>query len=362
MLTEEILIVNDGSLLLKMMGGLLENKGYHISLTESPEDALALLSTRHIVLVVIKLNGQQTDRMAVTHMVKELNGGTKLIIMGESAHLPAASFEVEADDYILLPCRSSEIWRRLVSILETVAPSQPAIPQKDLVHPLNRRVLNNLGLMFHDVRGHLTSITEDLETLDRRTHGRFGQEVDTIFQETFRKSRTLISMAEEFLYKFQNQDPVQWSTSLVDLREDVVAPILEEMKDDLHKHCITLDNRLSLLPPVKQIIRGDRVALKSVFRNLLRNAINYGDHGCTICIELDEGLHYFRLRVQNSGRPLSSKRRQRKFTGERKYEGNGQGAGLGLHLGREVLRSQGGDIFCESGQQGTNFIMTLPRA
>jgi len=361
MLTEEVLLVNDGSLLLKMMGGLLENKGYHISLTDSPEDALALLSTRNIVLVVMKLNGQQADRLAVTHMVKELNGGTKLIIMGESAHLPAEIFEVEADDYILLPCRSSAIWRRLLSSLKTAAPSQPASPQKDPVHPLNRRALNNLGLMFHDVRKHLTSITEGLKILDRRTNGRLDHEAETIFQETFRKSHALITMTEEFLQKFQNQDPVQWPTKLVDLREDVVAPILEEMKDDLRKDCITLDNRLALLPPAKQIIRGDRVALKSVFRNLLRNAITYGGHGCTICIEVNEDPHYFRLRVQNRGKSISPERWQEMFMGERKSGGNCQGVGLGLHLGREVLRSQGGDIFCESCQQGTNFIMTLPR-
>jgi signal transduction histidine kinase len=271
-------------------------------------------------------------------------------------------FEIEADDYILLPCRSSAIWRRLISLLKAAAPSPPAWPQKDLLHPLNRRVFHNLGLIFHNVRGHLTSITEGLKILDRRTSGRLDHEAETIFQETFRRSRTLINMAEEFLHKFHSQDRVQWPKKLVDLREDVVAPILEEMRDDLRKDCITLDNRLSLLPPAQQIIQGDRVALKSVFRNLLRNAINYGGHGCTICIEVDEDPHHFRLRVQNSGRALSPQSQQDIFTGGKKKGGNGQGMGLGLHLGREVLRSQGGDIFCESGQQGTNFIMTLPRA
>jgi CheY-like chemotaxis protein len=360
MLAEEILMVNDGSLLLKMMGGLLENKGYHISLTDSPEEALVLLSTRNIVLVVIKLNGQQTDRLAVTHMVRELNGGTKLILLGESAHLPAEIFEMDADDYILLPCRSSEVWRRLVSSLESGAPTQPArSPGRDLVHPLNRRVLNNLGLMFHDVRGHLTSISEGLKLLDRKANGRLDQELESIFQETFRKSRTLIRVAEEFLQKFHDQDSIQWPTKIVDLQKEVVAPILEEMKDDLKKNCITLDNRLSWQSPAKQI-RGDRVALKSVFRNLLHNAIIYGGHGCSISIEVNEDPHYFSLRVKNSGTPISPKRRQELFTGLRKDQGNGQG--LGLHLGREVLRSQGGDIFCEPCQQGTNFVMTLPRA
>lgn len=141
MLAEEILLVNDGSLLLKLMGGLLEGKGYHISLTDSPEEALVLLSTRHIVLVVMKLNGQQTDRLAVAHMVKELNRGAELVIVGESAHLPAEIFELEADEYILLPCRAEEIWRRLLSSLAT-APSHAARSSADRLPPLSQPFFN----------------------------------------------------------------------------------------------------------------------------------------------------------------------------------------------------------------------------
>ena len=44
MLAEEILMVNDGSLLLKMMGALLENQGFRINLTDSPEEALEWLA------------------------------------------------------------------------------------------------------------------------------------------------------------------------------------------------------------------------------------------------------------------------------------------------------------------------------
>uniref|UniRef100_A0A7C3Z9Z0 Response regulator n=1 Tax=Desulfobacca acetoxidans TaxID=60893 RepID=A0A7C3Z9Z0_9BACT len=124
MLAEEILVINDGSLLLKMMSVLLQNKGYHLSLTDSPEEALVLLSTRHIVLVVLKLNGHQADRLAVLHMVKELSRDSRLIVMGEAMQLPAEIFEVEADDYILLPCRIAEVWRRLTRCLESPARSE----------------------------------------------------------------------------------------------------------------------------------------------------------------------------------------------------------------------------------------------
>ncbi len=167
MLAEEILIVNDGSLLLKMMGGLLEGKGYHINLTDSPEEALVLLSTRHIVLVVMKLNDRQTDRLAVAHLVKDFNDGTKLIILGESTHLPAEIFEIEADDYLLLPCRAAEIWRRLLSSLE-VAPSGGRSPELRLVTPVNSRPSNNSTHLFSDLRDLFSFLSPDAPSSARR--------------------------------------------------------------------------------------------------------------------------------------------------------------------------------------------------
>ena len=362
MIPEEILIVNDGSLLLKMIGGLLEHKGYHLSLTDSPEEALARLSSRNIVLVVMKLNGRQADRLAVMHMVKELDGGTKLIIVGEQAQLPVEIFEIEADDYVMLPCRIAEIWRRLTRCLEEPV-TLPGVTREDvLMHPVNRRVFHNLGLMFHDMRGLLTSVNEGMKLLNRRMDGRFDEEVETIFQKTYQKTRTLMGFCEDFFGKFQQDEHAEVISDRVDLREDVIDPVVQEFGEELQKGNITLENHLAVLPQDKQSVRGDRVALKSVFRNLLNNAITHGGSGCTIRLDIDEGPGHFLLQVHNSGTPISPGRQQEMFTAKKKAQRSAQRMGLGLHLGREVMRSQGGDISYETCKQGSNFIMTLPRA
>ena len=361
MIPEEILVVNDGSLLLRMMGGLLEHRGYQLSLTDAPEDALVLLSSRNIILVVMKMNGRQNDRLAVMHMLKEMNSGTKLVVVGDQAHLPAEIFEIEADDYVILPCPVAEVWRRLVLCLESPVSQPEESRDSSILHPANQRALDNLGLMFHDMRGLLTSINEGMKLLDRRMNGRLGQEEEAIFQKTCQKTRTLLNVSEEFLQKFRRHRFSSVGHDLVDLREDVIDPVIEEFGEELQENHITLENRASLLPPVDHSIRGDRVALKSVFRNLLHNAITHGGSGSTICINVDEDPGYFRLQVHNSGAPISLTRQQEMFSGKRATLGHGQGAGLGLHLGREVMRSQGGDIFYEFCQQGSNFTMTLPR-
>ena len=362
MIPEEILIVNDGSLLLKMIGGLLEHKGYHLSLTDSPEEALVRLSSRNIVLVVIKLTGRQTDRLAVMHMVKELNGGTKLIVVGDQAHLPVEIFEIDADDYVILPCRVAEIWRRLARCLEEPA-TLPGVPREDgLMHPVNQRVVHSLGLIFHDMRGLLTSVNEGMRLLDGRMSGRFGGEVEVIFQKTYQKTRALMGVCEDFFGKFASDKRTEVFSDQVDLQEDVINPVVQEFGEELQNNHITLENHLAVLPEARQSVRGDRVALKSVFRNLLNNAITHGGSGCTISLDIDEGPGHFRLQVQNSGTAFSQGLQQEMLTARKKEPRSSQGMGLGLHLGREVMRSQGGDISYETCQKGSNFIMTFPRA
>jgi signal transduction histidine kinase len=237
------------------------------------------------------------------------------------------------------------------------------VPQEDgLLHPVNQRVFHNLGLMFHDMRGLLTSVNEGMKLLDRRMDGRIDDEMEAIFQKTYQKTRTLLGVCEDFFGKFQKSQRTRAISDLVDLREDVINPVVQEFGEELQNSHITLENHLSALPKDKQSVRGDRVTLKSVFRNLLNNAITHGGSGCTISIGVDEGPGQFRLQVHNSGSPISPGLQQEMFTAWKKERYSGQGMGLGLHLGREVMRSQGGDISYERCQQGSNFIMTFPRA
>jgi signal transduction histidine kinase len=363
MVPEEILIVNDGSLLLKMMAALLENKGYNLCLTDSPEEALVQLSTRNVSLAVIKIDGQQSDRLAAMHMVKELNDDTRLIVVGEQERLPAEIFEIEAEDYVILPCRIAEVWQRLSRCLK--APAAPSEVSRDDVplHPVNQRFFHRLGLMFHDLQGLLRSINEGMRLLDRRLDGLADPEVEEIFQRTFQKTRTLFGVSQDFLQKFNGGGSPETAVPRLDLREDVIEPVVMEFGEELQESSITLENRTAAQPRVARRVLGDQAALKSVFRNLLHNAITQGGSGCTISIDVDEQPDFYRLQVINRNASVAVGCRRDLLSGHgAKPPAAARGNGLGLHLGREVMRSQGGDISCEVCRQGANFVMTLPRA
>ena len=135
---------------------------------------------------------------------------------------------------------------------------------------------------------------------------------------------------------------------LCHIREAVVAPVLDELWDDLQKQGVALENHLDFLPSQLGTVKIDKVALKSVFRNLINNAIQYGGKGCALRIDSRPGGPLFHLQVFNSGTVPPQKTRHALSSslppGKAKGNGGARGLGLGLRLSQEILRSYGGDM------------------
>lgn len=228
MLTEEILVVNDGSLLLPVMSCLLEAKGYRLSLTDSSEEAFVRLNTRNIKMVIVKMNGKQMDRLMLMHMVKNLSDDNKLIILAEAATPPAAIFEIEADDYILLPRRMAGIWRRISLHLEP-SPRQPGFHRdKSLALQVTRQIFQTLDLLLQEMLDEATSLSRDLKLLKLKSDSRAEGEEGATFQKTSNMTQTLIGMTEAFFHKFLYEKLAASSPAVIDLEPDAVLPAIEE--------------------------------------------------------------------------------------------------------------------------------------
>jgi DNA-binding response OmpR family regulator len=117
---EDILIVNDGSTFLKTIGLILADKGHRTCVTDSPLVALAELARNYFRLVIVKLQGKTADSPALLNAVKDLNPEARLIILGEDPRFPVEAFKLAVDDYLLLPCRPVEVWRRIAGCLKAL--------------------------------------------------------------------------------------------------------------------------------------------------------------------------------------------------------------------------------------------------
>jgi len=361
---EDILIVNDGSPFLKTIGLILADKGHRTCVTDSPLEALAELTKKYFGLVIVKLPGKTADSPALLNAVKDLNPGARLIILGEDARLPVEAFHLAVDDYILLPCRPAEVWRRITSCLKALPGAAPPEAVQGKLNAANGRVLTKLSLLFHDLRSSLVTLQAPLKLSRRLAQEQLDADADRLLDDAGKKAHGLQTLLEGFLRQACLCQESDAETDICHIREDVVAPVLDELWDDLQKHGVAFENHLDFLPCHLGTVKGDKVALRSVFRNLINNAIQYGGKGCSLKIDYDHSEPFFRLQVFNS-EPVPPKKSKRTLSsrlppGKDKGNGGARGLGLGLRLSQEILQSYGGDIQYEPQPGGAKVQVILP--
>jgi K+-sensing histidine kinase KdpD len=272
------------------------------------------------------------------------------------------------DDYLLMPISPTELWRRVSRCCESLD-IVDLVPAANLAAPtataVNERSLDGLMMIFHDLRGSMVSTSASMRLLVRGAFGKVAGTAREKLQEVSDNMDRLIGFTEEFMAKAAAWTADQeMDKELLDLRHDVVAPVLEELRSELRNNRITLDNRLERLAAAVIPVQGSKMWLKSVFRNLIKNAINHGGAGCTIGIDWQQQGTNCRLNVSNTGKPVPEESRSMLFANfakkMRRPAGDGSGLGLGLCLSRDIVSRHGGDLYYEPRQDGSNFVVTLP--
>jgi DNA-binding NtrC family response regulator len=115
-----ILLVDDDPFILEGIGADLESKGFHVAKARSGDKALALLQKSEFDLVITDLVMENTDGIEVLKKTKQLNAETMVIILTGYGDMKSAieALRNEADDYLLKPCESEEIFYRVNRCLE----------------------------------------------------------------------------------------------------------------------------------------------------------------------------------------------------------------------------------------------------
>jgi signal transduction histidine kinase len=239
-------------------------------------------------------------------------------------------------------------------------------PEPDL-HPWNERVANVFQLMLHDLRDPLISISATLKLLNRGYFGKVNEGVANILRDLLSKSIRLIGITEDYLGKtFSINLDLNKEGEILDMGEDVIDPILNELSAELWNHSISVEYALASLRNQWVPVKGNKILLRAVFRNLLKNAVKYAGRECRIAIRIEENGSFFRFNVYNEGTPIREELRSRLFTKSFNvgWEGNTNqdlnSLGLGLFVTKEIIREHGGDIWYEAKEHGSNFVFTLP--
>lgn len=115
-----LLLVDDDPFILEGIGEDLENRGYQVTRVNSGEKAVDLLQRSRFDLVITDLIMERTDGLQVLKKSKEVDATAMVIILTGFGDMLSAieALRGQADDYMLKPCESSEMFFRVERCLE----------------------------------------------------------------------------------------------------------------------------------------------------------------------------------------------------------------------------------------------------
>jgi PAS domain S-box-containing protein len=224
---------------------------------------------------------------------------------------------------------------------------------------LENHILQMLSIATHDIRSPIVSIASTIKLLARGRFGEVNESVKQTLSDVFNRLIKLEKIVGEYLTKssVMNSSEIGRKETL-DLREDIIDPILEEFSEEIEKGELQIDNRLGGIPGDKILVSANKNWLGIVYRNLLSNAIRYTPTGGTIAYGFEDRGEMYRLNVFNNGQSIPAEKRKSIFE---MFESE-VSSGIGLPVIRELVRRHGGDLWCEEAPGGhPNFVFTLPR-
>lgn len=110
---------------------------------------------------------------------------------------------------------------------------------------------------------------------------------------------------------------------------------------------------------------GDKNLLRRAISNLIANAINYGEAGTVIALEISEHTDDVLLTVKNTGDTIDETHLphlfERFYRADRVRSHGKEGVGLGLAITASIIAAHQGTITVSSIHRLTSFSLTLPK-
>lgn len=226
---------------------------------------------------------------------------------------------------------------------------------------LDREKVKLIAHISHDLKTPLASIKEGAGLLRDELVGPMNgrqKEVVGILDKNCTKLQRLIENILNFNMAQAQETPQQKDRIQLDR---LVGEVVADHRHSMLARHIELEEQL---PSVT--MRGNKKQLKTVFDNLISNAVKFSpDHG-KIRIQLKTTGTVATLLVEDNGCGIDEEERSRIFSPF--FRGKGaeksviKGSGLGLAISREYVQNHGGTIRLLPGSKGARFVVTLPHS
>jgi two-component system NtrC family sensor kinase len=213
---------------------------------------------------------------------------------------------------------------------------------------LNRNYLDMLGFVSHELKNSLGVIYTSARALDTGLVGPLSEAQAALSRNIAKSIDGAVKMTRNYLDLARiEKGELRVSLKKADMVEDVVNPVIEELKPMISERKVTMENTLPDSIPVF----SDVSLMKVVYRNLLDNALKYGKRGGRVRLGFEEQDGLLQFEVWNEGRGLTRDQIPRLFEKFMRFDvpaESSRSTGLGLFITRDILRKHGGRIWADS--------------
>ncbi|MFN5747158.1 MAG: sensor histidine kinase [Pseudanabaena sp.] len=357
---DRLLIVDDVPDNLFLVRTILEEEGYEIIAASNGYEALKIIESDPIDLVLLDVMMPLMDGYEVTRRIraiKDLPFIPILLITAYDRANAVKGLDLGADEFIRKPIEADELLARVRSLLRL----KHSIAERERI---DRQRQDFVSRLTHDLRTPLVAADRMLGLLQDGVLGEISPQIGEALTIMGRSNRNLLEMVNKLLdvYRYES------GSKTINLQPLNVQELLEQVVEELKP--IAISKNLALTADLEQTatVKGDRLELLRVFNNLIGNALKFTEEGKVhVSLKLAQNEAHqseaiIAITDTGAGIPID----EQPFLFQRFRQGNHQkqGSGLGLYLSHYIISAHDGKILVKSpnldSQQGSTFFVHLP--
>ena len=218
-----------------------------------------------------------------------------------------------------------------------------------------------LSIVAHDLRNPFTTTVSILDYLKDYLKDLDKAEIQKLIDiASISTVRTLNLLDNLLSWSILQNKQKSFNPEKINLHE-LISYEFESFKLSAVQKQITMNH--SIAPDL--YVTADIQMVKTIFRNLISNAIKYSNTGGIISINATEGKQFIEIEIRDNGIGMSQNIQNKLFKIDEFHSTTGTynelGTGMGLLFCKEFVETHGGRIWLESEpDKGSIFRFTLP--
>jgi signal transduction histidine kinase len=363
-----VLAVDDILQNLQVLGAILMDEGYEVSIAQSGIEALEALEHDTPDLILLDVMMPNMTGFEVCEKIKQnpTLAAIPIIFLTAKSEIEdiVRGFKLGGVDYITKPFNKDELLVRINTHLNLKFARDLIIKQNTRLEQLNLEKNEFLGIAAHDLKNPLTAIKGLSEVLADPNSGLDKDEILDFSKMILHSSEFMFQIIIDLL----DINAIEEGKINFNIEEIDAFELLKLVSNKFRMRAEDKRIKLNLIPNNDTLHAfADPGRCQQILDNLVSNAIKFSPFDRNIWIAASKTVDekYIKIEVKDEGPGISEddmKKLFGKFTRlSARPTNNENSTGLGLSIVKRLVEEMRGRIYCESKLgEGAKFVLELP--